>query len=56
MKGLGHWLSETDATSFGKRAEEPEGHFVPEIPSKDGKKGQPEAYAVTSIIRKPWVA
>jgi hypothetical protein len=34
----------------------PEGHFVPEIPPQDGKKGQPEGNAVTGNTGKPWVA
>jgi hypothetical protein len=34
----------------------PERHFVPEIPSRDGKKGQPEGSAVTGKTGKPRVA
>ena len=56
MKGFGPGLTETDAISFGKCATEPERHFVPEIPSQDGKKGQPEGSAVKGKTRKPWVA
>jgi hypothetical protein len=47
---------ETGARSSGKCAPEPEGHFVPESLSQDGKKGQPEGYAVTSKTGKPRVA
>jgi hypothetical protein len=56
MTGFGPGLSETDARSFGKCATEPERHFVPELPSQDRKKGQPEGYAVTGKTGKPWVA
>jgi hypothetical protein len=56
MKGFGPGLTETDARSFGKCATAPERHFVPEVPSQDGKKGQPEGSAVTGKTRKPWVA
>jgi hypothetical protein len=34
----------------------PERHFVPEIPSQDGKKGQLEGNAVTGNTGKPRVA
>jgi hypothetical protein len=47
MKGFGPGLSETDAISPGKCAPAPERHFVPESPSRDRKKGQPEGSAVT---------
>jgi hypothetical protein len=56
MKGFGPRLSETDARSFGRCATEPERHFVPEDPSQDGKKGQPEGSAVTGKTGKLWVA
>ena len=41
--------------SFGKRHQQPEGHFVPEVRSQERTKGQPEGHAVTGITRKPWV-
>jgi hypothetical protein len=46
-KGFGPKSPETGARSFGKCTPEPEGHFVPEVLSQDGKKGQPEGSAVT---------
>ena len=55
-KSFGPELPETGAGSFGKCAPEPEGHFVPEVPSQDGKKGQPEGSAVKSRTGKPRVA
>lgn len=55
-KGFGPESTETGARSFGKCAPEPEGHFVPEVPSQDGKKGQPEGSAVKSKTGKPRVA
>jgi hypothetical protein len=30
--------------------------FVPEVPPKGRKKGQPDGSAVTGKTRKPWVA
>jgi len=54
--GFGPGLSETDAKSFGKYVPASEWHFVPEVPSQDGKKGQPEGSAVTGKARKLRVA
>ena len=56
MKGFGHGLSETDATSFGKNRYQRLKDTSSRKSALKRTKGQPEGSAVTGKTRKPGVA